>query len=100
MIGLFKASGIVIIIITIFMVIVNISYNPLLALLGGISSIIGGLALIALSNTMARLDNLENKLNIHIPSEIDERLLQVTCSKCNSSYDFDYPRCPSCGKDK
>ena len=56
-----------------------------------------GLALIALSSTMRRIDFLQEKLNLYMPTQQDMYVPQKNCPNCHQDYDFDCPKCPHCG---
>ncbi|MCC5910108.1 MAG: hypothetical protein JJT76_06690 [Clostridiaceae bacterium] len=94
---LFRVTGIVSIGIALIIVLMELSYNPMRALIAGFFGTVNGLAMIALGDVIKDVNYLKEKLNIYLPGEVNKELPQVTCFKCGFRYDFDYPKCPSCG---
>ena len=97
----FRALAIIIIVISIFVLFTMINFvnvEEIIALaFGAFSGVVSGLLLYTVGDLLDRVNYLEDKLNMHLPVQSDEKLPQIKCSKCGKEYDMDYPKCPYCG---
>ena len=72
--------------------------QPVTAICVGISLILSGAMMLAVSDLLGRVAYLEEQLEVYAPAENDPDLPQRKCSAGGKSFDFDYPVCPYCGK--
>lgn len=72
--------------------------QPVTAICVGISLILSGAMMLAVSDLLGRVAYLEEQLEVYAPAENDPDLPQRKCAACGKSFDFDYPVCPYCGK--
>ena len=97
----FRIVAIILLIISAFMLLAGlINFEEIEAIFiafSGFCGIVAGLALYTVGDLLDRVNYLEDKLNMHLPLEIDEDLPQHKCTKCEKEYDMDYPKCPYCG---
>ena len=97
----FRILAIILLIISAMMFLVGIlnfeESESIFLMISGFCGIVSGLALHTVGDLLDRVNYLEDKLGIHLVVKSEEKLPQVKCTKCNTEYDMDYPKCPCCG---
>ncbi len=72
--------------------------EPLLAVCVAAGLILSGCLMVAVGDLLGRVDYLERQLGLYASDPNDSDLPQKTCPVCGRKYDFDYPKCPHCGR--
>ena len=97
----FRVVAIILLLISVFMLLAGLinleEPEAIFVAFSGFCGVVAGLALHTVGDLLDRVNYLEDKLNMHLPVQSDEKLPQVKCSKCGKEYDMDYPKCPCCG---